>query len=187
MEITLASLGVLFSGLIAGLFFGFLLRKGHVSRFDVIVGQFKLQDFTVVKIMLTAVVVGSIGVYAMSSFWGVEILHIKPLTVWGNLLGGLIFGVGMALMGLCPGTCVAALGEGTSHAVWGFLGMLVGTWLYALVYDDVKALILDKLTYGKETLPMATNLSPWWFIGGTLVFALILFSLIEKYESTKKS
>ena len=52
-------------GVLTGLFFGFLLQKGHVTRYNVIVGQFLFADFTVLKIMLTAIVTGAIGIYAM--------------------------------------------------------------------------------------------------------------------------
>ena len=52
---------VILQGLIVGFIFGFLLQKGRVSRFNVIVGQLMLKDFTMLKIILSAIVVGSIG------------------------------------------------------------------------------------------------------------------------------
>ena len=94
-----------------GIAFGVLLQKGRVAKFAVIVSQFLLKDWTVVKIMGTAVVVGSVGVFALVAA-GQASLHVKPLLLGGVLLGGALFGVGMTTLGYCPGTAVAACGEG---------------------------------------------------------------------------
>ena len=80
-------------GLATGVAFGFLLQKGRVAKFPVILGQFLLKDWTVVKVMGTAVVVGSAGVFALVAA-GHASLHVKPLLLGGVLLGGLLFGVG---------------------------------------------------------------------------------------------
>lgn len=96
-------------GGVTGFLFGFLLQKGGVTRYNVIVGQFLLKDFTVLKIMLTAVIVGSVGIYGMRAL-GLDVnLHVKTTALLGNALGGLIFGAGMAVLGYCPGTAVAGL------------------------------------------------------------------------------
>ena len=55
----------LFWGFLFGIIFGFLLQKGGVTKYDVIIGQLLLTDFTVLKIMLTAVITGMIGIYFM--------------------------------------------------------------------------------------------------------------------------
>ncbi|MHC5001987.1 MAG: YeeE/YedE thiosulfate transporter family protein, partial [Planctomycetota bacterium] len=100
-------------GAATGLVFGFLLQKGGVTRFQVIVGQFLLKDFTVLKVMLTAIVVGAIGIYGMRAA-GMDVpLHVKGTALLANVLGGLIFGVGMAILGYCPGTALAAIGDGS--------------------------------------------------------------------------
>ena len=93
-------------GLLIGVLFGVLLQKGRVAKFPVIVGQFILKDWTVVKIMGTAVVVGSVGVYALVAS-GHANLHVKPFLLGGVLLGGVCFGVGMAVFGYCPVRCTA--------------------------------------------------------------------------------
>mgnify|MGYP004136876501 CR=1 FL=1 len=51
------------AGLLTGVVFGVLLQKAHVTRYEVIVGQFLFKDFTVLKVMLTAIVVGAVGVF----------------------------------------------------------------------------------------------------------------------------
>ena len=85
----------LFKGLIIGIIFGFLLQKGGVSKYDVIMGQLRLTDFTVVKIILTAIVVTMLGI---SFFYPKGKIQVK--TKAGSLknasIGGLIFGIGWA-------------------------------------------------------------------------------------------
>ena len=120
-------------GLLSGVVFGFLLQKGRVAKYEVIVGQFLGRDFTVVKIMATAVIVGSIGIYALLPSSAVS-LHIKPALWAGILVGGTIFGVGMAVLGYCPGTGVVACGEGRKDAYVGLVGMIVGAAVYVISY-----------------------------------------------------
>lgn len=90
--------GTLLLGLITGLFFGWLLQKGQAAKYRVILGQLLFRDWTVTKIMGTAVIVGSVGVYALLSMGQTE-LAVKPMRVAGVLLGSLVFGSGMAVLG----------------------------------------------------------------------------------------
>ena len=80
----------LFQGLLFGIVFGFLLQKGGVTRYDVIVGQLLLEDFTVVKIMLSAVLTGMIGVHLMKRLGWVR-LSPKSGSWSQNVIGGLVF------------------------------------------------------------------------------------------------
>ncbi|MDE3166670.1 MAG: YeeE/YedE family protein, partial [Acidobacteriota bacterium] len=103
--------GKLLLGLLTGFAFGILLQKGQVTKYPVIVGQLLLRDFTVLKTMLTAVVTGGIGVYILKAL-GLASLHVKPAQLVAVCGGGVIFGVGMVILGYCPGTGVAAAAEG---------------------------------------------------------------------------
>jgi uncharacterized membrane protein YedE/YeeE len=169
-------------GAAAGLVFGFLLHKGGVTQYDVIVNQFRLRDFTMLKVFVSAIVVGGVGIYGMRLLGMDVALHIKTAAVLGNLVGGGIFGVGMVLLGFCPGTGVAALGQGSIHALPGVVGMVVGAALYAEAHAWTSEHLLQTANLGKETLPMLTGLSPWWIIALILVAALIGFGLLEAWE-----
>jgi uncharacterized protein len=120
----------LLQGLIFGLIFGFLLQKGGVAKFHVLIGQLLLADFTVLKIMLSAVVVGALGIHFMHRAGLVE-LHIKPTRYASNIIGGLLFGVGFAFAAYCPGTGAAALGQGNYDAIPMMIGMIGGSYLFA--------------------------------------------------------
>lgn len=176
---------ILIQGALTGFVFGFLLQKGGVTRFSVILGQFLLKDFTVLKIMLTAILVGGTGIYGMRAMGGDVALHIKNATLVGNVLGGLIFGAGMALLGYCPGTGVAALGDGSRHAIFGVLGMLVGAAVYAEAYPWMKSEVLGMVDMGKATLPTLSGQSPWWFIVGMMIISLGVFVWVERWERKK--
>lgn len=180
--LTFAAPGDLLSGALVGLVFGFLLQKGGVTRFDVIVRQFLLRDFTVLKVMLTAMLVGGIGIYGMRAA-GLEFpLHVKNAQVLGNAVGGLIFGAGMAILGYCPGTGVAALGDGSRHAWAGVLGMVFGAAVYAEVHPWMASTLLGTADLGKETLPTVTGLSPWWFLLAMAVAVTWGMLRLERWE-----
>lgn len=185
LPVSTNSVGGLVLAGILGLLFGFLLNKGRVTDYNVIVNLFRLRDFTVVKIMMTAIVVGGIGVFAMMSMGWIEGYHIKDANLLGVALGSGIFGIGMALYGYCPGTAVAAIATGRLHALVGFIGMIAGGIAYALSFGWVKENILGVWSYGKVRIPEITGIPTgiWWvlLIAGTLV----LFFLIERAARAK--
>jgi uncharacterized protein len=148
-------------GALTGLVFGFLLQKGGVSKFGVIADQLRLKDFTVMKVMLTAIVVGGIGIYGMRAMGMEFAMHVKAAQMMAVGLGGVIFGVGMAVLGYCPGTAVAAIGEGSRHAWFGVIGMLVGAAVYAEAYPWLNANVLKTWDLGKVTIDAELGVSPW--------------------------
>ncbi len=180
LEIT--GIARLILGLFTGILFGMLLHKGQVTKYHKIVGQFLLTDFTVLKVMLSAIVVGSIGVYIMVGVNAAQ-LHIKPLLMGGVVLGAIIFGIGMATLGYCPGTCVAAVGHGRVDAlIGGVFGGIVGAGLYAHFYPFLKETVLKWWAFGKLTFSQTLNVNPWIIISLLTGLSLIVFFLVHKYD-----
>ncbi len=91
-------MSVLVYGLATGMLFGFLLQKGRVVRFDKQVGALRLIDLTIIKFMGANVIVAMVGVYLLRDL-GLVRLDILPTIVGKNVVGGLLFGVGWALVG----------------------------------------------------------------------------------------
>lgn len=170
----------LFWGLFFGTIFGFLLQKSGVTKYDVIIKQLLLTDFTVLKVMLSAVVVGMIGLYAMQTFGWIK---LRPKTgSWGkNAIGGLIFGLGFALLGYCPGTIAGAIGNGYLDAVTaGLVGIVLGSGLLAAVYPRLKEGVLIKGYFGNMTLPLLFKVNNWVIIIPLAIFIVFLFHLLER-------
>ena len=163
-------------GLVTGIFFGFVLQKGRVAKYETIVEQFRFRDWTVVKTMGTAVVVGAIGVYALVGL-GLASLHIKPLLFGGVLFGAVLFGAGMGVLGYCPGTCVAGCGEGRRDAMAGLLGMLFGAGIFVAFFGQLKPLIDSLGDAGKLTFPTLTSTSPWLWVSGLIVASSVALAI----------
>ena len=170
---------ILLYGLITRILFGYLLQKGQVLRYYRQLGALRLMDMTIVKFMLSSILVGMVGVYLLKDL-GLATLSLKPTVLGGNILGGLIFGFGWALLGYCPGTSVGALGEGRWDAVWGVAGMLTGAALFAEAYDSLVKTVLTWGSYGKITLPELLGVNHWLVIPLFIIAALILFQWFEK-------
>jgi hypothetical protein len=166
-------------GLIAGILFGMLLQKGGVTDYNVILGQLLLVDFTVVKIMLAAVITGMIGVHFLKSI-GLAALHPKPGSFGTSVIGGLIFGVGFATLGYCPGTIAGAVGQGYLDAlVGGVTGILVGAGILAAVYPKLHSSIMKKGDFGDITLPRLFRVNHWVVV---VPFAVLLIALLVWME-----
>ena len=167
-------------GLFIGVGFGFLLQKGGVTRYEVIVGQLLLADFTVFKVMASAVITGMIGVHLLKSL-GLASLHPKPGSFGSSALGGLIFGVGFALLGYCPGTIAGAVGQGSIDAlVGGFCGVLLGAGLFAGIYPRLEEKVLRRGEFGDVTLPEILGMNSWLVVIPAVLVLIGLLLWIEE-------
>ncbi len=165
-------------GIVMGFFFGFLLQKGGVAKYDVIMGQLLLKDFTVIKIILSAIVVGMVGIYFMRGM-GLVQLHPKSGSVGMTVVGGLIFGIGFALLGYCPGTISAAIGQGNMDALLGgLIGILIGSGIFAHLYPDLEG-ILKKGWFGEITIPEYLNINPWVVIIPLCLLIVMFLYILE--------
>lgn len=166
-------------GLVTGVLFGFLLQKGRVLRFDKQVGAMLLMDMTIFKFMLSAILVGMVGILLLAHL-GIITLSHKPMNVGAILVGGSLFGVGWAIMGFCPGTSVGALGEGRWHALFAILGMVIGAAVYAELYPVLQTTVLAWQDYGKIGLPEVLGVSPWVIVPLFWAGVIPLFFWFEK-------
>ncbi len=166
-------------GLITGILFGFLLQKGRVLRFEKQVGAMLLKDMTIVKFMLSAILVGMVGIYIMSDAGIIGLSH-KTMNVGAVIIGGLLFGAGWSVMGYCPGTSLGALGDGRLHAVFAIAGMLAGAAIYAELYPFLKKTIFTWKELGKISLPETLGVSHWVIIPVFWIGVLLVFLWFER-------
>jgi uncharacterized protein len=186
METTLfASWQEILSGLFVGIVFGFLLRKAHVTRFTVIVKQLLLKDFTVMKVILTAVLSAGAGIAILRYFQPDLALKIDATTLFASIFGGAIFGVGMAIVGYCPGTAVGAVADGAKDMWFGLLGMIAGAAIYAESFEWVQEHIKPAKDMVKTTLPEYFGVSDFVIIGTFLACAVLYFFIANKLFKRK--
>jgi len=163
-----------FLALAFGVAFGFFLQKGGVAKYHILVGQLLLDDFTVAKVMLTAILVAMIGLYFLHTKGKVK-FHIKPTKIGSNIIGGLIFGIGFAMAGYCPGTGAAALGQGDLLSIIFMIGLVFGSYLFAELSGFFKKTIETWDDQGKMTLPSVLGVKTGAFV---TAFALLLITVL---------
>ena len=166
-------------GLVTGILFGFFLQRGQVLRYDKQLGALRLIDMTILKFMLTAIFVGSVGIYLLKDL-GIVNLSIKSTVLGATIIGGLIFGLGWGLLGYCPGTSMGAIGEGRWDGLWGLLGMLAGAAVYAEAYPLMKRTVLTWGDLGKITLPGILGINHWIVVPVFVLAGVGLFYWFEK-------
>lgn len=144
-------MGTLIIGFLIGCAFGAILYLGGASSYRRILGTLLLKDMWIIKLMATAIGVGTLGIYLLD-LGGLAHMSIKPAYLWGVALGGAIFGIGWAVSGYCPGTCVVGTSEGKRDALFTLLGALAGAFVYSLVFPYLEGALIETANFGKVTL-----------------------------------
>lgn len=143
-----------------GFAFGWILQRTGLSRYDRIANVYRLRDLTVMKVLGSALVTAAIGLEVLRALDVGAAPPIPPTYALGNLLGGIMFGVGMAISGFCPGTVAAGAGEGRlDYLVPGGLGLLAGAVVYGLLYERIMP-TLARAAHA-ITLPSMLHIEPW--------------------------
>ena len=125
-----------------GVAFGIVFIKAEIISWFRIQEMFRFQSFHMYGVIGSAVVVGIISVWAIKKFniktiYGEKIEFHKNTFSKGQIIGGLFFGLGWAMIGTCPGPLYAQIGSGTTVLTFTFLSALLGTWIYGLIRDKL--------------------------------------------------
>jgi len=173
--------------LVLGVFFGLALQKAGLTKYHKIVNVFRFTDFAVLKFMMTALIVSMTGLYTLKWMGIITFPSVPATYVAGNLIGGLIFGVGMAFSGYCPGTCVAGAGEGKlDYLIPGFLGFTTGAAIYGLIYPSIFPKISAVANVGSAIIPDLWNLNAALVIIFFTLLSLLLFYLIDRNRMQRR-
>jgi uncharacterized membrane protein YedE/YeeE len=136
-----------------GTAFGFVLSRSGAADYDYVQGMFLLESFQLYGIIGTAVAVTAPGLWLLKRAG--RAATGEPLAVKakprhpGNVVGGLLFGVGWSITGMCPGPILVNVGEGKVYALGALAGALVGASLFALLYERLAGpLRMPKLQVG---------------------------------------
>ncbi len=176
----------LFLAIILGVFFGISLERGGLGNPHKLSGVFYLRDFTVLKVMFSAILVAAFGLYLLSDLGLLDIkrIWIVPTFFWPQLVGGLLFGVGFVVSGYCPGTVVAGFAGGRLDALAAMLGIGAGSLLFALVFPLIKGFYMSSFME-RITLPKLLNVNHWVVISFLFIMAGLMFYIIELHEKKK--
>ncbi len=174
--------------LVFGFLFGLFLERGGMGDPHKLSGIFYLTDFAVPKLMFTAIVVASTGLYLLSDLNLLDLTRvwIIPTFFWPQLVGGLIFGLGFVVSGYCPGTAMAGFGSGRLDALVTMLGITAGSVLFAVMYPVFEGFYLSS-DMGAPTLPMLLGVNHWVVVIPVIGVALGLFVFLERWEGRKKN
>ena len=171
---------ILLFALLTGIAFGMFLEKAGFGNARKLVQQFYNTDMAMFKVLFSAIVTAMLGIYWLSYLGVLDItqIYINATFIWPQVLGGIIFGFGFVLSGLCPGTSCVAVFTGKMDGLAVFAGMFTGLFLYAemepmlkgaLSYSsigDISLYELFHMEYGVLTFMIAAiAIVAFWFAG----------------------
>ena len=168
---------------IIGFFFGLFLERGGLGNPHKLTGVFYFRDFTVPKVMFTAMLVAAGGLYLLGDLKLLDIskVWIVPTFFWPQIAGGALFGLGFLVSGYCPGTALAGLGSGRLDALVALLGVSAGSFLYAVLYPLIENFSFSS-DMGTATLPQIMGVSHWVIFAVLVVMAGVMFYFMEWFE-----
>lgn len=176
------------SGLLCGVLFGYVLENAGFGSPCKLTAQFQLRDWSVFKVMFTAIVVTAVGLFLFEAggWLKPDDVFIPTTYFWATLLGGALIGAGFSTGGYCPGTSVVALASGRVDAVVFMLGLVVGTGGFASVYDSLGSLMEMGKGPDGQTLPDLLGLPQSVVLGGLILAAVGGFALAKRLEQRSK-
>ena len=140
---------------VIGIIFGGIIQYSRVDKFEKIAGFAMMKDTIVPKMLFFAIGLTAIFLYFEIKM-GWASYHIKPIMLQGLILGGIIFGIGMAIMGKCPGTGPISIAEGRIDVLVGAIGGIFGGYLFTKYYDSFFHPLMGE-SLGKTTLVDVTG------------------------------
>ncbi len=171
-----------------GVIFGGIIQYSRVDKFEKIAGFSMLKDTIIPKMLFLAIGLTSIGLYFMIEAGGAH-YHVKPIILQGLIIGGILFGISMAILGKCPGTGPISIAEGRMDVLIGAIGGLFGGLVFTLYYDDFfKPLMGESL--GKTILPdffVGNEELTVLIFGVALVLIAILIPKVELFDEADLS
>lgn len=169
--------------LVIGVAFGWFLERSGMGSARKLASQFYLRDLTVFKVMFTAILTAMLGVFWLGWIGVIDIskIYVPETFLAPQLVGGLVFGAGFALGGLCPGTSCVSAATGRIDGLFVVLGMFAGVLSMGLSFDRFAA-FYESTARGAYTLPQLLNVSYGVVVFGIVVVAIAGFRGAEALE-----
>jgi uncharacterized membrane protein YedE/YeeE len=165
----------LYGGFLIGLVWGIVLQKSRVCKYDVVSSLFRFQDFTVFRVGSVVIMAGMVLIYLFKDLDIIQ-LYVPKTVMLPQILGGLLFGSGIAIMGYCPGTAAVAIGEGALDGIPAIAGMISGAVIYAeFFHDRWKDTFLTIGDIGRVTFADLLGVNHWLVIIPIVIMTLMVF------------
>ncbi len=170
-----------------GVAFGFFLERGGLGNATKLAAQFYLTDLTVLKVMFSAIVTAMLGLFWFSKLGLLDLsrLYVLPTFFAPHLVGGLVFGVGFVMGGLCPGTSCVSASTGRIDGLLVLAGMMFGIFVFNEAFPLV-ASFYNSTPMGQITIPELFGLSHGGVVLLIVVAAIGSFLLAGRLEARAK-
>jgi uncharacterized protein len=169
-----------------GIAFGFLLERAGLGNARKLSAQFRFADFAVLKVMFSAIVTASLGVFWLSRLGALDLtrVYVPETYLLPQLAGGALFGAGLVVAGLCPGTACVSAATGRLDGVAVIGGLLLGVFAYG-VLDPIVESFASSTARGTYTLPDLVGASHGVTVLMVVIVALVAFRGAEWWESRR--
>lgn len=166
-----------------GVAFGFTLKRAGLGNARKLAGQFYLTDLTVLKVMFSAIITAMLGVFWLGRLGLLDLsrVYVPETFVLPQLAGGLVFGLGFALAGLCPGTSCVAAASGRIDGGMTMAGMFAGVLITGIAFAPLQH-FAESTALGSRTLPQLFHVSYGLVVLFVIVGALAVFHAAEWIE-----
>ncbi|QWD77181.1 YeeE/YedE family protein [Polynucleobacter sp. MWH-UH24A] len=170
-------MGTIISGLILGAGFGWVLERAGFGSPCKLTAQFRLTDWSVFKVMFTAIVFAAVGLMLLEGVGIVQgdELFIPPAFLGAAALGGALVGAGFAIGGYCPGTSLVGFVSGRLDAALFLIGLILGTWGFAWAFPQIEFLTSLGELNSVNTLPELIHVSPLYVNAALILMAIGVF------------
>lgn len=160
--------------LILGIAFGWWLERGGLGHAPKLAAQFSGTDWTVMRVMFTAIVTAMLGLFWLGRLGLLDVarVYVQPTYILPQLAGGLIFGAGFAVAGLCPGTACVSAATGRLDGAAVIVGMLSGVFVFHELSSVLQG-FTEQSAAGALTVPALLHLQD-----GTVVLLVVLLAVV---------
>ena len=171
-----------------GIAFGWFLERAGMGSARKLAGQFYLTDLTVFKVMFTAILTAMLGVFWLGWMGIVDVsrIYVPETFLIPQLAGGLVFGIGFAIAGLCPGTSCVAAAAGRIDGAAAVAGMFAGVLGSGILFTSLRS-FYELTPRGAFTLPQAFNLDEGIVVFAVVALGLMGFKVAERVERWRRA
>jgi uncharacterized membrane protein YedE/YeeE len=175
--------GAIYAALAIGIAFGWCLERAGMGSARKLSGQFYLTDLTVFKVMFSAIVTAMLGAFWLGRIGVLDLsrVYVPETFIVPQLVGGLVFGVGFAIGGLCPGTSCVAAATGRGDGVMLLSGMFTGVLITGLAFSKLERFYAST-SRGAFTLPQLMHVPYGVAVAAVVCVALAGFRVAELIE-----